>query len=44
MFKDMLKKVQVEIENEKQEREATEETLLSLLEKTCAKLNQSAAI
>jgi hypothetical protein len=39
MLKDVVNKVKAEIENEKKNRETTEETLLSLLEDTCTKLN-----
>jgi len=39
MLKDMVNKIKIEIENEKKDREENEETLLSLLEDTCNKLN-----
>ena len=39
MLKDVVNKVKTEIEVEKKSREETEETLLSLLEDTCMKLN-----
>lgn len=41
MLKDMVNKIKVEIENEKKDREENEETLLSLLEDTCNKLNST---
>ena len=44
MFKDMINKIKGEIESEKGEREQAEESLLSLLEETCAKLNKSVAL
>lgn len=34
----MVNRIKGEIENEKQEREASEEQLLSLLEDTCARI------
>ena len=43
-FKDTLKKIQGEIQQEKLDRERAEEQLLTLMEQTCAKLNKSAAI
>jgi len=39
MLKDVVNRVKVEIEYERKDREATEETLLNLLEETCTKLN-----
>jgi hypothetical protein len=44
MLKDVVNRVKVEIEYERKDREATEETLLNLLEETCTKLNQAANI
>jgi hypothetical protein len=44
MFKEMISKIKGEIDTEKQEREQAEESLLSLLEETCAKLNKSVAL
>jgi len=39
MLKDVVNRVKVEVELERKDREATEETLLKLLEDTCTKLN-----
>ena len=39
MLKDVVNRVKVEVEYERKDREATEETLLKLLEDTCSKLN-----
>jgi len=39
MLKDVVNRVKVEVEYERKDREATEETLLKLLEDTCNKLN-----
>ena len=39
MMEDVVTKMQGEIAQERKDREATEETLLKLLEDTCAKLN-----
>lgn len=41
MLRIMITKTKSEIENERKDREQTEETLLSLLEDTCNKLNTS---
>ena len=41
MLKDVVNRVKVEVEYERKDREATEETLLKLLEDTCNKLNQA---
>ncbi len=40
MLKDMLTKVRVELEGEKEERGKNEDVLLGLLETTCQKLNK----
>ena len=37
----MVNKIKGELEGEKKERESSEETLLSLLEETCTKLNSA---
>jgi hypothetical protein len=39
MLKDMITKIKMELETERKNREDNEETLLSLLEETCTKLN-----
>ena len=39
-FKEMLKKIQGEIQDERVEREQSEEALLTLMETTCSKLNR----
>lgn len=39
MLKDVVNKVKGEIDSERKNRESTEDTLLSLLEDTCSKLN-----
>jgi hypothetical protein len=39
MFKEVVIRLKGDLEQEKQDRENTEETLLSLLEDTCSKLN-----
>jgi hypothetical protein len=39
MLRIMITKTKTEIENERKDRENTEETLLSLLEETCNKLS-----
>ena len=41
MLREMINKIKGEIETERKEREQSEETLLSLLEETCAKLNSA---
>jgi hypothetical protein len=41
MLKEVVNRVKVEIEFERKDREATEETLLNLLEETCSKLNKA---
>lgn len=43
MLKDMLTKVRVELEAEKEERGKNEDVLLGLLETTCQKLNKQGA-
>jgi len=43
MLKDMVGKIKQEIEAEKKDREENEETLLSLLDDTCSKLNAAQA-
>jgi hypothetical protein len=40
----MISKTKTEIEQERKEREGTEETLLSLLEDTCNKLSTASQI
>jgi hypothetical protein len=40
----MVNRIKGELESEKKERESSEETLLSLLEETCAKLNTATLI
>ncbi len=40
----MITKTKTEIENERKDRENTEETLLSLLEETCNKLSTATQI
>ena len=42
-FKEMLKKIQNEIANERGDREKAEEALLTLMEQTCSKLNNTVA-
>ena len=44
MLRVMITRMKAEIENEKKERETTEDTLLSLLEDTCNKLNAASQI
>jgi len=39
MLREMINKIKQELDGEKKEREESEETLLSLLEETCTKLN-----
>ena len=41
MLKDVVERVKKEIEQEKNDRLETEESLLSLLEETCTKLNSA---
>ena len=41
-FKEMLKKIQGEIQAERTTRENSEEALLTLMEQTCAKLSKTA--
>ena len=41
-FKEMLKKIQGEIQDERVDREEAEEALLTLMERTCSKLSQQA--
>lgn len=43
MLKDVVERVKKEIEQEKNDRLETEESLLSLLEETCTKLNSATA-
>ena len=40
----MITKIKSEIEGERKDREVTEETLLSILEDTCNKLNAASQI
>ena len=42
MLRDMVSKIKTEIDSEKKDRQENEETLLSLLEDTCNKLNSAA--
>lgn len=42
MLKEMVHRMKAEIESEKKERETTEDTLLTLLEDTCTKINLKA--
>jgi hypothetical protein len=44
MLRIMVTKTKNDIENERKDREITEETLLSLLEDTCNKLNVASQI
>ncbi len=44
MLRIMITKTKTEIENERKDRENTEETLLSLLEETCNKLSTATQI
>ena len=39
MLRSIINKIKAELENEKKQRELTEENLLSLLEETCNKLD-----
>lgn len=39
MLKDVVNRIKTEVDNEKKNRESTEETLLALLEDTCNKVN-----
>lgn len=41
ILRDMINKINTEIEVERKDREENEETLLSLLEDTCHKLHES---
>ena len=41
ILRDMISRIKVEIETERKDREENEETLLSLLEDTCSKLNNA---
>ena len=41
MLKNIVEKVKGDLDSEKKDREATEETMLTLLEDTCKKLNQA---
>jgi hypothetical protein len=40
-LKEIVNRIKQEIENEKKERESAEETLLSLLDSACSKLNET---
>ena len=44
MLKDMITKVQTELETEKTERGKNEDVLLGLLETTCTKLNKQGVV
>lgn len=44
MLRIMITRMKSDIENERKERETTEETLLSLLEDTCNKLNAASQV
>jgi hypothetical protein len=44
MLRIMITKIKSEIEGERKDREITEETLLSILEDTCNKLNAASQI
>ena len=44
MMEEMVTRLQTELAAEKRDREATEETLLRLLEETCAKVNVAQAL
>lgn len=44
MLKEVVEKVQIEVENERKEREESQETLLNLIEDTCDKMGNHAAI
>ena len=44
MLRIMITRMKSDIENERNERETTEETLLSLLEDTCNKLNAASQV
>lgn len=39
MLKDVVNRIKTEVDNEKKQREQTEETLMNLLEDTCNKVN-----
>lgn len=39
MLKDVVNRIKSEIDNEKKNKESTEETILNLLEDTCNKIN-----
>ena len=41
ILRDMINRIKIEIETERKDREENEETLLSLLEDTCSKLNSA---
>jgi len=41
ILRDMINRIKVEIENERKDREDNEDTLLSLLEDACGKLNSA---
>ena len=43
ILRDMINRIKQEIESERKDREENEETLLSLLEDTCSKLNSATA-
>jgi hypothetical protein len=40
MLRDIVERIKRELENEKKDREVSEETLMGLLEDTCNKFNQ----
>ena len=42
MLRSIINKIKAELENEKKQRESTEEMLLTLLEETCNKLDIAA--
>ena len=44
MLKNIVEKVKNDLDVERKDREETEETLLNLLEDTCAKLNQACTL
>ena len=44
MLRSVINKVKNELETEKREREKTEETLLTLLEETCTRLDEASRI
>jgi hypothetical protein len=44
MLRSIINKIKTELENERREREQTEETLLNLLEETCSRLDAAAKV